>query len=877
MKKRRNKGRLAFNLGGWGGGSATPQNLINFNADRRQVISRRKFVGASAAALVTLGTRTSTSGSAGTLAGAARFGQVVPHREPLAKIPFLPLPLGSVRARGWLQTQLELQRDGLTGRADSVLPGLDHASSAWLNPQLEKGEDWEKGPYYVKGLVPLAFTLQDEQLKARAAVWVEAILASQQHDGFYGPRNNDWWPRMVTNYLLRDYYEATSDERIPCFLAAYYTHLKKHLPGRPLKEWGRARAGDEIDTIFWFYNRTGDDSLLKLADLLYAQAYPWHEIFAKNTFLANPNDFHPKHAVNVAQALKGPTVYWQRSGSPAHRNAYQAAIDHLAADHGTSFGINTGTEFVSGRSTVEGVELCAIAEKMLSCATVLRILGDPTIGDELELLAFNALPAALSKPFRQHVYYTLANNVAAPRGLVGYEIDYDDARTPAPRSGCPCCCYNLHMAGPKLVQNAWAATPAGGLAALAYLPSEVTAQVADGAHARIMCTTNYPFEESVALTVNVDRPTQFPLHLRIPAWCERPVVRINRIRPPTQQPRRFVEIDRTWTDGDTVELEFPMLMTTRRSANNSLSIRRGPLVYSLAMEEKWSVVDPSKQPGFESFAVSSPTPWNYALKIDDNNPSASTEVSTRPIASNPFETGKATPTITVLAKRVDGWRLRHDGLVAHDPPLSPLESNVPLEKIKLVPFGSQMLRITDFPVLGEPAKPLTEWNDRFAAGKIDDWLIYRGGYLSDSALRLVKGAKAVVNAVQLTDLRLNATLQVGDTGDAGIIFRVTEPSIGVDHYRGYYVGIDAAARAVIIGKADNRWTEITRKSAPILASQPHTLRVEARGDKLQVWLDDNETALLTINDASHTSGTVGVRSYANRAAFSRVHVEALVS
>jgi len=111
---------------------------------------------------------------------------------------------------------------------------------------------------------------------------------------------------------------------------------------------GKGAGRDEIDTVFWLYNRSGDASLLQLADLLYAQAYPWREIFTENRFLDFPNDFHPKHAVNVAQALKAPVVYWQRSGLPADRESYRAALNHLTADHGTSFGINTGTEFVSG-------------------------------------------------------------------------------------------------------------------------------------------------------------------------------------------------------------------------------------------------------------------------------------------------------------------------------------------------------------------------------------------------------------------------------------------------------------------------------------------------------------------------------------------------
>jgi len=93
---------------------------------------------------------------------------------------------------------------------------------------------------------------------------------------------------------------------------------------------GKSAAGDEIDTIFWLYNRSGEESLLQLADLLYAQAYPWREIFADNLFLHYPDDFHPKHAVNVAQALRAPVVYWQRSQLQADRDSFQAALSHLA-------------------------------------------------------------------------------------------------------------------------------------------------------------------------------------------------------------------------------------------------------------------------------------------------------------------------------------------------------------------------------------------------------------------------------------------------------------------------------------------------------------------------------------------------------------------
>jgi hypothetical protein len=179
-----------------------------------------------------------------------------------------------------------------------------------------------------------------------------------------------------------------------------------------------------------------------------------------------------------------------------------------------------------------------------------------------------------------------------------------------------------------------------------------------------------------------------------------------------------------------------------------------------------------------------------------------------------------------------------------------------------------MLRVTDFPFVGTPVEPPREWHGRFTDGQLDEWLIYRGGYLRDQQLHLVKGAKAVVSALRMADLRFDATIEVGETGDAGVIFRVSELSIGFDHYKGYYVGIDAAAQAVLIGKTDNRWIQIARQSAPISAGKPYHIRISARERQLQVWVDRNEVARIEIDDSPNREGMIGVRSFSSKVVFS---------
>ena len=50
------------------------------------------------------------------------------NRAPLREKPFVKLPLGAIRAEGWLRDQLQRQADGLTGHLDSVYPCLLYTS-----------------------------------------------------------------------------------------------------------------------------------------------------------------------------------------------------------------------------------------------------------------------------------------------------------------------------------------------------------------------------------------------------------------------------------------------------------------------------------------------------------------------------------------------------------------------------------------------------------------------------------------------------------------------------------------------------------------------------------------------------------------------------
>ena len=621
----------------------------------------------------------------------------IPNRPPPQPNAFQTLRLTAVKPKGWLLNELKIQAAGLSGHLDEFWPDLG-PNSGWLGGT---GESWERGPYFLDGLVPLAYLTGDQKLIAKANRWVNWTLDHQTPEGWIGPaKNQDWWPNFVMLKVLTQYQEATGDKRVIPVMQKYFAFQAKHIDERPLKEWAIYRWQDEVLSILWLYNRTGDKSLLTLARKLHDQGKDWEAQAAHFPFTDKVTGKAANldtHGVNNAQALKAAAVWWSITGDPADRQAIYQMFQDLDRNHGLPNGMFSADEHFAGRDPSQGTELCTVVEEMFSLETDLAITGDAAFGDRLEKIAYNALPGTITEDFWAHQYDQQPNQVMCSLSKRNWSSNGPESNIFGLEPNFGCCTANMHQGWPKLVSHIWMGTSDSGVTAVTYGPSEVTMELGK-TRVSIDERTEYPFRDTINLVISPAKAIYFPLRLRIPSWAKNATVLVNGEAQKGVTAGTFLLVQRTWQFGDSVTIRFPMELRGERWYHDSISVERGPLVYSLRIGQSWrqeKQTGPAKD--WELFPTS---PWNYALIIDPDRINEAFKVQEEPLTNQAFSF--AHPPVRLIGKgrRLAGWELENDS--AGPLPESPIECKPqgckqPIEVVELLPYGAAKLRITEFP------------------------------------------------------------------------------------------------------------------------------------------------------------------------------------
>ena len=647
-------------------------------------------------------------------------GFYTPNRAPLQPTAFQKLPIGSITPRGWLRHQLELDAQGLCGRLPEVSRFLNFDETGWVHPEKS---GWEEVSYWLRGYGNLGYALKDKKIIAETRRWIEAVMATQDADGYFGPREHkpvpgsknlpDPWGHMPMLDALHSYYDYSGDKRAMDCLIRYFHWLHTQPVAYYRTGWGALRWADTINVLQWIYNRTGEPWLLPLS----------RKIHENSPSYTDSDNLPTRHNVNLAQGIREPAEYWLQAKDPALLGATEANYRKIMGEYGQFPGggfagdENYRPGFTDPR---QGFETCGIVEFMHTFEMMTRISGNPIWADRCEELAFNSLPAALTPDHRGIHYITCANSPELTRRGINGQFDNRFTML-AYRDGAHnyrCCPHNYGMGWPYYSEELWLGTADKGLAASLYAASEVTAKVGDGTKVTWKSETDYPFSDVIRFTIKTPKSVQFPLYLRVPRWCTHPEVQINGSPIPEASeasPLSFVVLERVWKHGDVVTLTLPMTASVKTwaTSGNSVTVTHGPLAFSLLIPENWKTVGGT--PAFPEQEVLPGGPWNYGLTLDSTN---SLRIERKPgiLAANPFTPETVPLRMHARARRIPGWQTDSEGVVA---PLqvSPARTTEPVETVTLIPMGAARLRIASLPTVST-APEATIWTPPAAFPKM---------------------------------------------------------------------------------------------------------------------------------------------------------------
>ncbi len=641
----------------------------------------------------------------------------VSNKAPLTPQYFIKLPVTAIQPGGWLKKQLELQRDGLMGHLGEISIWLSKDNNAWLNKAGKGKYGWEELPYWLKGYGDIAYMLRDPHMLAETKFWIDAVLKNQRKNGDFGPANEtapgrrDLWGNMPMLWCLQSYYEYSQDKRVLKLMTKYFKYELSIPDNKFLKDyWENSRGGDNMLSVYWLYNRTGEKWLLSLASKLDRNTANWRQ-----------KDSLPNwHNVNIAESFREPATYYQQSKKPADLaatyNDFKLVRDIYGQVPGGMFGAdeNARKGYDDPR---QAVETCGMVEQMTSDEFLLQSTGDTYWADNCEDVAFNTFPAAFLPDYRALRYLTAPNMVVSDSRNHAPGISNDGPFLNMNPFSSRCCQHNHSAGWVYYAENSWMATPDNGLAAQLYSEGEVTAKAGKGESVKIITTTRYPFSDVIEMDMQMKKDDNFPLYLRVPDWCTNASVKVNGNEIAVNAlPGGYIKLDNKWKNGDKISLKLPMRITVRDWAKNknSVSVNYGPLTFSVKIEEKYikntnsketavsdakwqETADPTKWPTYEIYPASA---WNYGLLLNKKDPTESFTIQKEawPTDNNPFTNASTPLRLIAKGKIIPNWTIDENGLCGLLP-VSPVKTKAPETSITLVPMGGARLRISAIPIV----------------------------------------------------------------------------------------------------------------------------------------------------------------------------------
>ncbi|KAF1986459.1 hypothetical protein K402DRAFT_89645 [Aulographum hederae CBS 113979] len=685
----------------------------------------------------------------------------IAHNRTLLPLLFKPLPLGSIKPRGWLADQMQLSAEGLAGHEHDFYRFVK--DSPWLGGNEEYAKLNEGFPYWFNGIVPLAYGLNDERLKGQVYETVAQVIGSQSEDGWLGPETGsarNLWARYPFLLGLIQLLEADSKTyastvlpAIHKFVGLMHKMLSNDLMGYVWHEgdelnvddtaWGRVRMPDLLISLHWLLENDPagqEDIIWSCMDYLLKGQIDWAEFFREGVFPKGDVSNIPEsqwrplfpymHGVNLGQGLKFGAVIRRFTRNDTLLDYTMRGVDWTMKYHSFSSGAILADERIEGLGPYYGSELCTVVETMYSLSYLYQALGNPYHADLTELAAYNALPAMLTPDHWAHQYIAQPNQ---PESKKLPDAPFWNVQTWGQTFGLepnyPCCTVNHPQGYPKFLSAAYATVADSGLAHTLLAPAAVNATLPNGNIVTVDCTTSYPFD--LTLIYSITAAESFTFFVRVPAWADIPRSSIS-LKECTSSlecisslrylnPDKNTRMQSVQAPAGKSSVTYTLSASPKieQRANNTVAITYGPLLYALEVGGRYQSGPPkiynssvqAYPAGYapdqvQDYEIFNTTAWSWGidpstLKFENSLPSNRDGDAVQTLA-NPIWAADAPPT----SMRVMGCPIvyaYHRGVPAWPAEADPMRrcvGNGTETELRLVPYGSAKLRMGEMAVVG---------------------------------------------------------------------------------------------------------------------------------------------------------------------------------
>lgn len=600
---------------------------------------------------------------------------------------FSKFKYGSIKPTGWMLNQMRLHADGLLGNMDRVSKTI--RESLWTGGVSNNYDDL---PLWLQGFIPLAFALNDKEMKKRASFYLEKIIENNCNKWIKDDENFDIYSLFILMNTFLTYMNTNEPKDLSKYLYQMLQELNLYLDNNVLSQQAELCWFEAFPSILLVREQYKENWLDSLAKKLHCMGFDWIRFFRNEwDYDKDVTNSIFSEVLNNAKALRIGAYLAEYYDNPDFIKDSEWMHNVLNTYHKTCTGMISGDNMLAGKSSTAGIQLSALSEYMCSCAELMCSTGNVSFADRLEFLAFNPYPAAFSHDLWAFQPIQLANQVSCDNCENNtFSTAQSNARIFGIKGEIGYTPTNFCKGLPAYTQSCFLKTEKG-IALTSYTPAVLETTI-DDKPVKIECVSDYPFKENIIIKVTCPQPCTFDLELKIPEWAEdlRLSAGSDLYMPVRGTYHKFTGI---WYDTTDINLVIKSSFKLERQDNELYAAVKGPLLFAIPLTEEKKA---DKNDPYADFELHTNDSYGYAFEVDYKDRfSKFVTYEEKNVASIPFSPSTPPIEMYTCGRRIQ-WP-RKNGAPLPKPMVVPTSESG--EMLRFIPYGATNLRMSQFPVL----------------------------------------------------------------------------------------------------------------------------------------------------------------------------------